>query len=79
MEMNQYVKGKRTINATETAYLAIYKAQGFVPKSAEAAPGEPPAEEVGKGEGTEGAGADGGGAGHNGKGASAGKPKGAKP
>lgn len=34
MEFQEYVRGKETIRATETAFKAIYEAQGFALKKA---------------------------------------------
>lgn len=79
MEFKEYVKNGRVIRATDTAYTAIYEAQGFVLKTKEKPPKQkPPAKEVVTDEGTKGDTASGGSAGDNGEGAPSGKSKGTK-
>ena len=64
MKFQQYVKGKKTINATETAYNAIYKGLGFMPKA-----------EVATNEGTKGTDSGGSDSKSNGDGTATGRAK----
>lgn len=61
MKMEKYALGDKVINATPTAYEAIYKAQGFVPFSAPVKPKKT----VEPDEGAEDNGKDGSSAGNN--------------
>jgi len=68
MEFKEYIKGKKVIRATETAFKAIYEAQGFSPVSGGNANGRAKDDDKGGSGGTD-----------NGESASAGKSKKPKP
>ena len=71
MKFNTYKHGKDTIHATETAYNAIYKSQGFIL----ATEGEPQKTEVEKNEGAENINAGESDGANNGEDSTAGKSK----
>jgi len=76
MEFRTYEKGGQIIHATETAFNALYKGQGFVLKTEEDP--KPPPKEVVSDEGTDGNGKGSGDPSNNSESASVGKSKKAK-